>query len=476
MFAAAPLFTSSPRTAPVSPATSRASSPARGLVRVARAHHARRGSLPATPTLMRIDTASEVAPSSSSCHASPDEVDDPEEDDDDDDDDVPVLSSAPVPTILIHDDDRDEDGRPPPAYMYEHAMACMTIHRRGYIQLLGLAKHELEELAEALPTSWMVRVQRTLRSRAAQRQPARGGAGPPTAPRSSPSHRSLAAALTGGLFGSSGSVGGGGSASSSTSTSPGEPALMLARAGSVRRGAPAPASASAPAPPPPPSPAAPLIQDLTTPPSDLVRPSTPRGGGAVHHHHRAAHAAAAVGHDDAHYCWELKLGAGHGWAGEPDATRRMLAQVFRHLLAAGWRVVLSTDTSSDRDLATLVLLKSAPAVSDSVFTISFAADAILRLIDAPADVAALIERVLWRRWSHGIAQAGATAAGVYVIRVASNPWAAAMASAEARLLTTCMVAELRQAGYSVYASLDLGAGKRGVDLETWVVVKDLPPF
>ncbi|KNE63762.1 hypothetical protein AMAG_19053 [Allomyces macrogynus ATCC 38327] len=181
-------------------------------------------------------------------------------------------------------------------------------------------------------------------------------------------------------------------------------------------------------------------------------------------------------HDDAHYCWELKLGAGHGWAGDPDATRRMLAQVFRHLLAAGWRVVLSTDTSSDRDLATLVLLKSAPAVSDSVFTISFAADAILRLIDAPADVAALIERVLWRRWSHGIAQAGATAAGVYVIRVASNPWAAAMASAEARLLTTCMVAELRQAGYSVYASLDLGAGKRGVDLETWVVVKDLPPF
>ncbi|KNE63763.1 hypothetical protein AMAG_19054 [Allomyces macrogynus ATCC 38327] len=190
MFAAAPLFTSSPRTAPVSPATSRASSPARGLVRVAsvsslrarttdgpprssRAHHARRGSLPATPTLMRIDTATDVAPSPSSGHASPDEVD-RDDDDDDDDDDVPVLSSAPA--VLIHDDDRDEDGRPPPAYMYEHAMACMTIHRRGYIQLLGLAKHELEELAEALPTSWMVRVQRTLRSRAsaaAQRQPAR---------------------------------------------------------------------------------------------------------------------------------------------------------------------------------------------------------------------------------------------------------------------------------------------------------------
>ncbi|KAJ3370321.1 hypothetical protein GGF31_004151 [Allomyces arbusculus] len=169
----------------------------------------------------------------------------------------------------------------------------------------------------------------------------------------------------------------------------------------------------------------------------------------------------------------------------PDAVlaRRLVAAIFRTLLALGWRLALTSDTSKrEHDKDAWILLRSAPyAVPDPrhVFAISFNRYDRLRVIDAPDDVPVLVRSVLDRVWTKGVAQE-LNYQGALEYKLNGKPWfplgtQEAMAS---RWMVAQLLAHLKNYGYTVYASIDMRYNTNSddeSDIDSWIVVKDLPP-
>ncbi|KNE60069.1 hypothetical protein AMAG_05499 [Allomyces macrogynus ATCC 38327] len=101
----------------------------------------------------------------------------------------------------------------------------------------------------------------------------------------------------------------------------------------------------------------------------------------------------------------------HGtpWVAQgPDAVsaRRLVVAVFRTLLALGWRLALTSDTSKrEHDKDAWILLRSAPYVVPDpthVFAVSFNRSDRLRVIGGPDDVPVLVRSVLDEYWARGL--------------------------------------------------------------------------
>ncbi|KNE55415.1 hypothetical protein AMAG_01311 [Allomyces macrogynus ATCC 38327] len=177
----------------------------------------------------------------------------------------------------------------------------------------------------------------------------------------------------------------------------------------------------------------------------------------------------------------------HGtpWVAQgPDAVsaRRLVVAVFRTLLALGWRLALTSDTSKrEHDKDAWILLRSAPYVVPDptyVFAVSFNRSDRLRVIGGPDDVPVLVRSVLDEYWARGLAHVR-DYEGAVEFKLNGNPWHAygTEESMAARWTVAQLLANLRNCGYTVYASIDMryNGSDDYSDIDSWVVVKDLPP-
>ncbi|KAF9362008.1 hypothetical protein BGX34_006788 [Mortierella sp. NVP85] len=109
-----------------------------------------------------------------------------------------------------------------------------------------------------------------------------------------------------------------------------------------------------------------------------------------------------------------------------------------------------------------------------LFAVSFNRSDRIRVISQqPPQVASrmmeLIKQAVASQWKYGI-QAEQDYCGAAEIKLQGNPFNAKRSEAiYARMLLAQMIANFKVEGYKLYASLSLGEGKDGRDVESWVL-------
>ncbi|KAI9188357.1 hypothetical protein H9P43_002748 [Blastocladiella emersonii ATCC 22665] len=176
---------------------------------------------------------------------------------------------------------------------------------------------------------------------------------------------------------------------------------------------------------------------------------------------------------------------GNPWSGtgeEAVESRALVAALFRVLLERGWRLYLATDVSSGpRDKDSWIFLRARPIVfadPSDVFVVSFNKADRIRLIGAPAGVAAIVAGAVPEYWRKGVEGVRDAKGGRAVeVKLGGHPWYARATGdvMTSNMMLAHLLARLRNHGFTVYAALDMSHNVEGRgECDSWVVVRGLP--
>ncbi|KAG0353821.1 hypothetical protein BC939DRAFT_472769 [Gamsiella multidivaricata] len=174
---------------------------------------------------------------------------------------------------------------------------------------------------------------------------------------------------------------------------------------------------------------------------------------------------------------EFKL-MGNPWLGqgiEAVRSRRLLTGVLRTMAQNGWNLIQAADVSKkqgDKDSLFFESVSQATGIVDvgavEMFAMSFNRTDRIRLIDAPADIPALIKHAVQTQWKFGIQQEQIYDTS-YEFKLRGNPFVpCGVEAVVSRMMLSQILANLRAIGFKLYASVDISVGTEGQDVESWV--------
>ncbi|CAO3568899.1 unnamed protein product [Mortierella alpina] len=190
---------------------------------------------------------------------------------------------------------------------------------------------------------------------------------------------------------------------------------------------------------------------------------------------------------------EFKL-SGTPWHGQgPDSvrSRRLLSSLLFTMARVGWNLLQATDVSQrEHDKDTLFFEYTEPPSQSAsgsretdaagalreveLFAVSFHKSDRIRVISPqPPEVAlrmmGLVKQAVASQWKYGIQQEQ-DYCGALEIKLQGNPWQAkGDESVYARMMLAQMIANFQADGFKLYASIGIGAGSDGHDVQSWVL-------
>jgi len=172
-------------------------------------------------------------------------------------------------------------------------------------------------------------------------------------------------------------------------------------------------------------------------------------------------------------CIEYKLKGNIWWGQKEEAVpaRRFVTKLLHTLLQEGWHLYASTDISLARNDKDTWIFELGPPKQNPMFSISLNESDKLRVIDCPEATIKVVKTIIESSWQKGLQHEKQLDSGSHEFKLKGNPWwGQGVESHFSRLFVVALLSGLKQAGWRLYAAVDISASQE--DKDTWIFIQN----